>query len=832
MSATTTSEHLSTNGRAADMSTLPADVLQAVEQGQALLVTTPHASSAASIAEHAIGVARDRGRRVFYTSPNEALALRRQQQLQAILGPAELGLLTKAVSHHPEASLVVGTPAALRAEFFARPDRFQDAGYVIFDDVDLLSDPEQETAWEELVLQLPSEVSLLCLSAPVGNAVELADWLTQVRGATRLWNDEQRVVPVQHLLLRDSQLHQLVGSDGIRASEVPPVGGEARRPRPLGTPPGAQPQEAPDAAEVVWVLRREALLPAIYFLPGQRNCEQRAAECSQSARRGQRALQRRRQSVVTSYLDSLPAEDRELAQVRRLTGLIEQGVAVYHAGLLPPLKSLVEALLDAGLLDVVFATDAMANESNVSARAVVVGDPTVLDRGARRSLGAWEYARLARSAGRPGSDDLASVVNVYSPWVSAHEVQALATAHPESFQSTYRPRLQSAALLAGDNSTDNERVGTLMRSTLRRHQTNNAVRRANAAADSLRHAVAELTFDCPVPGVEEAALGEYQQLRRDAGRLRREASQQAFQLLRLRGAVAGSEGGAGAPEAEISNAEQAAQAAEEEAKRAALESHAFPCHTCTVRREHELIWRRRAAAEKDLQAALAEVQSLETEATAQNALLAAGLLGALQRYAAGNGSLSTKTTLLSRIDHPAGLVLAEAMWQGHLDNLPAGDLMEALSWFCNDRDTPGYNRYFLSARLWEARKRLQALVTELEDHDDEGGSALVLGPNPMFHGPVHDWCRGASLGSILEKMDVAEGDLVGTLHRTLDLARQLRKALADAAASGDGEWAERAQLLQQVLERGKALVRRGIVARSAEALTTGTAATGEPGHAT
>ncbi len=774
------------------------------------MVTTLQAGTAAGIAEYAIRRARRSGQRAFYASPNEALALRRYRQWQAALGPDDVGLLTKSARHQPEPPLVVATPATLRSVLFTAPDRLQDAGYVIFDDIDLLSDPEQETAWEELIIQLPSALPLLCLSAPVGNAAELATWLTRVRGPTRLRRHEARAVPLEHLYLWDNRLHPLVGTDGAAAAEVLPVGGESRRSN--GRSSGAQPADMPNAADVLRVLRRAELLPALYYVSGQRSCEQRAAECAPAARRGSRSLQRKRRSVVTSYLHTLPADDRDLPQVGRLTALIEQGVAVYHAGLLPALQRLVEALLDADLLDMVFATATLANESTVTARFVVVGEPTVLNRGTRRSLSAAEYARLARTAGRPG-DALASVVNVYSPWVSAHEVQALATATPGPFRSLFQPRLQSAVMLTNHNGTAKEQVRRLLQATLRHHQTNNAVRHATAAVDSLRRSAAAHTFDCPLPGVEATTLDEYRQLRLNAGRLRRVASQQAFRALRLRGVMAGSTNGTNTTAAEVAAAERAARESEAVAKQAALESHASPCHSCTSRREHEQVWRRRAAVEKDLPAALAEVEHLEAEATAQGEALAAGILATLHRYGRNNGS-SPQTALLGRIDHPAELVLAEATWQGILDDLPASDLMETLSWFCNDRDVPGYNRYFVSARLLATRERLQALATEIAGHADQAGAALARGPNPMFYGPVQDWGRGASLGSILERMDIAAGDLVLTLHRTLDLAQQLHQALAGAAGDDDDEWSERAQRLRHTLAQGTTLVRRGLVAPS------------------
>ncbi len=808
-----TADQVSTSSLTTAPPTVPADIRQDLDRGQALLVTTLQAGTAADIVAHAINRARHDGRTAFYASPNEALALRRYRQWQAARGPDEVGLLTKSARHRSDAPLLVGTPATLRSMLLTQHGRLRDAGYAIFDDIDLLSDPEQETAWEELITQLPSAVPLLCLSAPVGNAEELAAWLTRVRGSTRLRRYDARAVPLEHLYLWDNRLHPLVGTDGAAAAEVPPVGGQARRS--TGRPSDTQPAETPNAADVLRVLRRADLLPALYYVSGQRSCEQRAAACGPAARRGSRSLQRHRRALVTSYVHTLPAEDRALPQVARLTALIEHGVAVYHAGLLPALQRLVEALLDADLLDIVFATTDLANDSTVTARSVIVGEPTALDRGTRRSLSTAEYARLARSAGRPG-DVLASVVNVSSPWMSAREIQALATTPPAPFRSRFRPRLQSAVVLTNHNDATSEQVRRLLQATLRHHQLNNAVRQATTAADGLRRSTAAHTFDCPMPDVEAAALDEYRQLRLDAGRLRRVASKQAFQALQLRGVAAGSANGTSASAAEVAAAERIAQESEAVAQQAALESHASPCHSCTSRREHEQVWRRRAAVEKDLRAALAEVERLEAEATAQGESLVADILATLQRYGRNNGAYP-KTALLARIDHPAGLVLAEAMWRGVLDNLPAGDLMEVLSWFCNDRDVPGYNRYFVSTRLLATRERLQALATEIADQADQAGDALAPGPNPMFHGPIQDWSRGASLGSILEKLDIAAGDLVLTLHRTLDLARQLRQALAGAAGLGDDEWAERAQRLRRNLAQGTILVHRGLVAQSTAA---------------
>src|SRR5690606_40481472 len=74
--------------------------------------------------------------------------------------------------------------------------------------------------WEEVIIHLPPPVALVCLSATVSNAEEVAEWLTTVRGDTRLILEERRPVELEHLCLV-----------GDRQSERPQIGRAACRER-------------------------------------------------------------------------------------------------------------------------------------------------------------------------------------------------------------------------------------------------------------------------------------------------------------------------------------------------------------------------------------------------------------------------------------------------------------------------------------------------------------------------------------------------------------------------------------------------------------------------
>ena len=53
------------------------------------------------------------------------------------------------------------------------------ARYVVLDEVHYLQDRYRGPVWEEVIVHLPPEVTLVCLSATVSNAEEVAAWLRE-----------------------------------------------------------------------------------------------------------------------------------------------------------------------------------------------------------------------------------------------------------------------------------------------------------------------------------------------------------------------------------------------------------------------------------------------------------------------------------------------------------------------------------------------------------------------------------------------------------------------------------------------------------------------------
>ena len=60
-------------------------------------------------------------------------------------------------------------------------DIIRDIDFVIFDEAHYLADDEWGFVWEEVIIMLPSHITIVLLSATIPNFKEFADWIGRIR---------------------------------------------------------------------------------------------------------------------------------------------------------------------------------------------------------------------------------------------------------------------------------------------------------------------------------------------------------------------------------------------------------------------------------------------------------------------------------------------------------------------------------------------------------------------------------------------------------------------------------------------------------------------------
>jgi ATP-dependent RNA helicase HelY len=190
-----------------------------------VLVTAPTGSGKTWIAREEIRRLLDAGRRAWYTTPLKALTNSKYQEFMDEFGPDRVGILTGDRKDNTDAQLIVGTTEIYRNQLFdsLRGGSDVDADLVVLDEAHYLSDADRGHVWEEAIILTPPRIRLLLLSATIGNAVEFAAWIEEVRGVRCgvVTRPGARPVPLRAaMLLPDKRLLPLLNEHGKLNPEI------------------------------------------------------------------------------------------------------------------------------------------------------------------------------------------------------------------------------------------------------------------------------------------------------------------------------------------------------------------------------------------------------------------------------------------------------------------------------------------------------------------------------------------------------------------------------------------------------------------------------------
>ena len=431
------------------------EAVDSLDAGHSVLVAAPTGSGKTVVADYAIDLAIAAGGKAFYTTPIKALSNQKHGDLVRRLGPERVGLLTGDNSINGDAPVVVMTTEVLRNMVYAGSPALRGLRWVILDEVHYLQDHYRGPVWEEVIIHLPPRVGLVCLSATVSNAEELADWITTVRGACDAIIEEKRPVELVNLYLVGDKgspdLHLLPTLvDGRANPEASRLDAESLRSRPE-RPDRGRPRRrfyTPNRLDVVDLLAEENLLPAIYFIFSRAACDDAVKICLDAGVRLTTADERERiREIVDTHVAGLSDSDLRVLGYGRWSAAVEAGIAAHHAGMVPPFKEAVETCFAAGLVKVVFATETLSLGINMPARTVVIEKLTKFTGERHELLTPGDYTQLTGRAGRRGIDPVGHAVVLWSPFVPFEQVASLAASRSFRLTSAFRPTYNMAANL-------------------------------------------------------------------------------------------------------------------------------------------------------------------------------------------------------------------------------------------------------------------------------------------------------------------------------------------------------------------------------------------------
>jgi superfamily II RNA helicase len=409
------------------------EAVECINNNKSVVVCAPTGAGKTCIAEHAIHKALEENTRLFYTTPLKALSNQKFYDFGNKYGAGNVGLLTGDTSINREAPIVVMTTEVFRnmlynTNFGSLKDNLRDVKYVVLDEVHYMNDEQRGTVWEESIIYCPSNIQIIALSATVANSKQLCDWINTVHSQTEHIYTDFRPVPLRHYYFDSSkptEILPLVTPDGHLNKRIKPekkLNYYSRQAKKQNT-----------VKDVINVLYKKEMLPAIFFTFSRKKCDENMEKCADL-----HLITQEEAKQIRCEIQEFLKEHSYLENNKNLEYLYN-GVASHHAGLLPAWKLLVERLFQKGLIKVVFATETLAAGINMPARTTVISAISKRTDSGHRMLTANEFLQMSGRAGRRGMDKVGYVVVMGTQFQTPDEVAQLVMSSSNPLESRFSP---------------------------------------------------------------------------------------------------------------------------------------------------------------------------------------------------------------------------------------------------------------------------------------------------------------------------------------------------------------------------------------------------------
>ena len=401
------------------------DAIESLYENLNVLVTAPTGAGKTIIAERGIEEYLDKGNRVIYTTPIKALSNQKYHDFMS--SGFDTGLLTGDRNENPDAGLIIATTEILRNMIFTNDERINDIGLVVLDEVHYLADKERGSTWEEIIIHLPKDIKLLCLSATIGNENEFLNWIVSQRGPTDLIQSKIRPVPLEISLITaskdDEQILAIKSTEDKRNKPIFKLDKKFKRFR------------KPSLSDLISYIMNKKATPCILFYFSREKVENKARYAANLNFKIKKNVQLRH--LFENIFDGITNEEYQLLNLDELYWMWSRGVAYHHAGLAPIVKEFVEFLFLNRHIDILFATETLSLGINMPAKSIIIDSSFKYDGLKTRLISKSEFLQLTGRAGRRGIDSKGYAYINYDKRVENSWYNDLFDLKPNNLKSSY-----------------------------------------------------------------------------------------------------------------------------------------------------------------------------------------------------------------------------------------------------------------------------------------------------------------------------------------------------------------------------------------------------------
>jgi len=413
-----------------------------------------------------------KGKKVVYTSPIKALSNQKYKEFSSKFPDIEVGILTGDIKHNPTADLLIVTTEILQNHCFKTKnkglyldfniDLENELGSVIFDEVHYIDDVDRGTVWEQTIILLPDHVPFVMLSATIGKKEHFASWISNItQKEVTICSSDKRIVPLvfyEFFALPDKYIKNIkdkkkkemfIKKTNSKLNIIKE--GNSYHYNHLLLTRKCTTELIKDKFRVhdkfvinecVEHLKQNDMFPCLLFVFSRKQVENISKQIFVDL-----FLPDEKDYMVRPIFTKMLVKKLEnwkeyvnLPECEFYIELLEKGIGIHHAGMLPVFREIIEMLYEQKYIKVLIATETFAIGLNMPTRTVIFNSLFKHDGNQMRLLQSHEFIQMAGRAGRRNIDKIGHVIlltNNYQP-LAETEYQGLFHNKPKVLTSKFR----------------------------------------------------------------------------------------------------------------------------------------------------------------------------------------------------------------------------------------------------------------------------------------------------------------------------------------------------------------------------------------------------------
>lgn len=463
--------------------------IKSIVDGHHSLITAHTGSGKTLPAEFAIQYFTKLKKKIIYASPLKALSNQKLYDFRKKFPNISFGILTGDIKDNPEADVLIMTTEILRNTLFTKQiitqcsessndtlknqksqlsfemDFENELALVCFDEIHYIGDQDRGSVWEQSIIMLPKHVQMLMLSATIDKPEVFASWIEEQNKEKQVFlsSTNHRVVPLTHymwLTLNENQIKKAKKTEfENKISEFInkkiEITSSSNKFNEINYYKMSNLKQYFDKNhftvhrkfvlnQLIEHLYRENLLPAIAFVLSRKNVELFAQDISLNLFDKDECpppIEYECKQILYKKLNPQTAQDiMKLPEYNNIINLLNKGIAIHHAGIMPILREMVELLFEKNYIRLLFATETFAVGINMPTKTVIFTGLTKFNGNTSRLLYSHEYKQMAGRAGRRGIDKIGHVIHCNNLFDSptSNEYKKMITGQPQMLTSKFK----------------------------------------------------------------------------------------------------------------------------------------------------------------------------------------------------------------------------------------------------------------------------------------------------------------------------------------------------------------------------------------------------------